>query len=119
MRYEEVRRKREKAGELVERGADAVFVCVLDEMHEEVIKGIVGLGVHVCCEKPLATSLEACLGIYGAWRGEEERRRVNGVGDGERKEPVFGICHVLRYVLYLGCGESANFCVDTRRIICC
>lgn len=79
---------------------DAVFVCVLDEMHEEVVRGVSGLGVHVCVEKPLSTSLESCVRIYRALRygdGDGE-----GGGDGkaevaERKETVFGICHVLRY----------------------
>lgn len=68
-------------------GIDAVFICVLDEQHEEVICGIAGLGVHICCEKPLSTSLERCLNIrtalQKAWRSAGEK--------------VFGICHVLRY----------------------
>lgn len=70
---------------------DAVFVCVLDEMHEEVVRGISGLGVSVCVEKPLSTSLESCVRMFRALKfgGEQE--------EGERKEKVFGICHVLRY----------------------
>ncbi|KAF1959919.1 NAD(P)-binding protein [Byssothecium circinans] len=83
--YGRDRRERERKGESVERGIDAVFVCVLDEMHEEVVCGIAGLGVHVCCEKPLATRLQSCVNIYRALRGDD------------RKETVFGICHVLRY----------------------
>jgi predicted dehydrogenase len=62
-----------------------VFVCVLDELHEAVVTGIAHLGVHVCVEKPLATGLEGCVGIWRALRGEE------------RKETIFHICHVLRY----------------------
>jgi len=88
VQYETTRRERERAGESVERGVDAVFVCVLDEMHEEVVVGIAGLGVHVCCEKPLATRLESCVRIYRALKEAEEE---SGRGS------VFGICHVLRY----------------------
>ncbi|KAF2797384.1 streptomycin biosynthesis protein StrI [Melanomma pulvis-pyrius CBS 109.77] len=97
VKYEEARRAREKAGEKVERGVDAVFVCVLDEMHEEVVCGIAGLGVHVCCEKPLATSLKSCVAIWRALKGAAGGDG-GAVVDGEkRREAVFGICHVLRY----------------------
>jgi len=94
VKYETVRRERERAGEKVEKGIDAVFVCVLDEMHEEVLRGIAPLGVHVCCEKPLSTSLEACLNIFGTWKDEHKKRQSQDV---QLREPVFGICHVLRY----------------------
>jgi predicted dehydrogenase len=82
VRYEEARREKEKQGEKVEKGVDAVFVCVLDEMHEEVVVGIAHLGVHVCVEKPLATSLVACVRMWRAL---------------QKKGTVFHICHVLRY----------------------
>lgn len=79
----------------VELGIDAVFVCVLDEMHEDVVCGIAGRGVHICCEKPLATRLASCVNIYKALK----RAKQDGEGglNGARKETVFGICHVLRY----------------------
>jgi predicted dehydrogenase len=67
---------------------DAVFVCVLDEMHEEVVCGIAGLGVSVCVEKPFGTRAESCGRMYKALK--------HGTKDKE-KETVFGICHVLRY----------------------
>lgn len=98
--YEVERRGRGRGG-----GVDAVFVCVLDELHEEVLMGIAGLGVHVCCEKPMSTGLESCVRIYralggagGAGDGGEDVM-VSGVNGAERlgKERVFGICHVLRY----------------------
>jgi predicted dehydrogenase len=106
--FENARRAKEKAGEEVERGIDAVFVCVLDEMHEEVVCGIAGLGVHVCCEKPMSTSLKSCVNIYNALR-DGEKAGMNGHANGhingntttetKRKGQgtVFGICHVLRY----------------------
>ncbi|KAH5508406.1 hypothetical protein HBI31_043860 [Parastagonospora nodorum] len=67
---------------------DAVFVCVLDEMHEEVVCGIAGLGVSICVEKPLGTRMESCGRMYGALKDAERENE---------KETVFGICHVLRY----------------------
>lgn len=105
--YETARREREKAGEDVEKGIDAVFVCVLDEMHEEVVCGIAGLGVHVCCEKPMSTSLKSCVNMYNALK-DGENAHMNGNANGHtngnttietRKGDgkVFGICHVLRY----------------------
>jgi predicted dehydrogenase len=77
---------------------DAVFVCVLDEMHEEVVCGIAGLGVSICVEKPLATRLESCVRMYRALRnGGTECATECADGEEEKKETVFGICHVLRY----------------------
>jgi predicted dehydrogenase len=86
----ERRRRQEKSGDegaVVEKGVDAVFVCVLDELHEEVVCGIADMGLHVCCEKPMSTSLESCMKMYEALRK----------GAREGRETVFGICHVLRY----------------------
>jgi predicted dehydrogenase len=110
VKYEESRRARVRSGEKLgeeERGVDAVFVCVLDEMHEEVVCGVAGLGVHVCCEKPMATSLQSCMAMYRALKTQGGQVEANGLvgqeGAGEtngsvkRKDTVFGICHVLRY----------------------
>jgi predicted dehydrogenase len=69
---------------------DVAFVCVLDEMHEEVVHGIAHLGLHICCEKPMSTRLDSCIRMYKALNHPERPRVVT-------KEPVFGICHVLRY----------------------
>lgn len=93
VKYETDRRARAARGETVESGIDAVFVCVLDEMHEEVVCGIAkaGLDVHICVEKPLATRLEGCVNIYRALKG------LDGSEEQKWKERVFGICHVLRY----------------------
>jgi predicted dehydrogenase len=91
--YETSRREMVRAGELKEEdeeytGVDGVFICVLDEMHVHVIKGLAPLGLHIMCEKPLATSLADCIGIYGA---------VTKEWDILGKKTIFGICHVLRY----------------------
>jgi predicted dehydrogenase len=87
--YEIKRREHKKAGHEVEKGIDAVFVCVLDEMHEEVVCGIADMGVHISCEKPMSTRLDSCMRMYRALRAPH-------CGN-DAKETIFGICHVLRY----------------------
>jgi predicted dehydrogenase len=91
--YETSRRAKVQSGEIRPQdegfhGADAAFICVLDEMHIHVIKALAPLGLHIMCEKPLATSLHDCIDILDtirmAWR-------VLG------KKTIFGIGHVLRY----------------------
>ncbi|CAK7198399.1 hypothetical protein SEUCBS139899_001060 [Sporothrix eucalyptigena] len=91
--YEKQRRERVAAGEAnVPEGVDAAFICVLDEMHRAVIEALVELGgLHIMCEKPLATSLEDCAAIYKALRKNEE------AGTGLSNKHVFSIGHVLRY----------------------
>ncbi|CAM1506687.1 Fc.00g063280.m01.CDS01 [Cosmosporella sp. VM-42] len=84
LQYETDRRERAAAGEDVPEGVDGVFVCVLDEMHREVVVGLAPLGLHVMCEKPLATSLEDCVAMYKAMKPSMAFR-------------LFSICHVLRY----------------------
>ncbi|PMD40945.1 NAD(P)-binding protein [Hyaloscypha variabilis F] len=93
VKYEVNRRERVKSGEIKEgdaefKGVEAVFVTVLDELHVPVVKALAPLGLHIMCEKPLATSLDACIDILGAvTRGWEVLGR----------KTVFGIGHVLRY----------------------
>ncbi|KAH7374864.1 streptomycin biosynthesis protein StrI [Plectosphaerella cucumerina] len=83
LEYETKRRARVAAGEAsVPPGVDAAFICVLDEMHREVIVGLAPLGLHIMCEKPLATTLDDCLDMYDA---------LNKSGS------LFSIGHVLRY----------------------
>ncbi|KAI9171301.1 oxidoreductase [Paramyrothecium foliicola] len=83
--YEQARRRRVAAGDQgVPDGVDGVFICVLDEMHREVLIGLAPLGLHIMCEKPLACSLEDCVDMYKAllpWQGSK----------------VFSVGHVLRY----------------------
>jgi predicted dehydrogenase len=83
--YEKQRRLREQTGgQDVEPGVDAVFVCVLDEMHREVVVALSELGaLHIMCEKPLATNLDDCVEMYKALQ--------------KNRDKVFSIGHVLRY----------------------
>ena len=85
LKYELARRKRVEAGEEnVPAGVDGAFVCVMDEMHREVLVGLAPLGLHIMCEKPLSPSLESCLDIYKALKPGTSSK-------------VFSIGHVLRY----------------------
>lgn len=84
LKYEQDRRRRAAAGEHVPEGVDGAFVCVLDEMHREVVVGLAPLELHIMCEKPLATSLDDCVAMYKAMRPFQTSK-------------VFSIGHVLRY----------------------
>lgn len=93
IKYEVQRRERVKAGEIKHgdaefKGIDAAFVCVLDELHVHVIKALAPLGIHIMCEKPLASRLNDCVSILGTMKREWET-----LG----KKTIFGIGHVLRY----------------------
>ena len=87
LRYENVRRKREHAGEKVLPGFDGVFICVQDALHVEVITELAPLGLHMMSEKPLATNLDDCLKIY---------RTLQPKGSNS-PHALFSIGHVLRY----------------------
>ncbi|KAL1874397.1 hypothetical protein VTK73DRAFT_370 [Phialemonium thermophilum] len=84
--YERSRRKREARGDAdVPPGVDAVLVCVLDDMHREVVVALAELGgLHIMCEKPLATTLEDCVEMYH-------------VLEQKNAGHIFSIGHVLRY----------------------
>ncbi|KAH7117519.1 hypothetical protein EDB81DRAFT_668064 [Dactylonectria macrodidyma] len=85
LEYEQDRRRRVAAGEEgVPEGVDVAFVCVLDEMHRDVVVGLAPLGLHIMCEKPLACSLQDCLDMYKALRPWQASK-------------VFSIGHALRY----------------------
>ena len=88
LRWELTRRIRQADGEDVPEGVDAVFICVLDEQHKEVILGLEPLGLHIMCEKPLATRLEDCVAIY--------KSLLPNLPD-TNPSRIFSIGHVLRY----------------------
>ena len=87
LNYEVDRRYRQQRGESVLEGVDGVFVCVLDEMHAEIITALAPLNLHIMSEKPLATTLQDCLKIY---------RSLKPPGD-KPSRAIFSIGHVLRY----------------------
>ncbi|EJU00052.1 NADP-binding protein [Dacryopinax primogenitus] len=65
--------------------ADAICVCVQDQMHVEVVEAFAGHGYHILCEKPLATTAEECIRIA-------EVAKKAGC--------IFGVGHVMRYSPY-------------------
>lgn len=88
--WETERRKKLLAGEEVGEGVDAVFICVQDEMHKEVILDLAPLKLHIMCEKPLATSLQDCVDIYTSLL-------PHPFVAGCKPDRIFSIGHVLRY----------------------
>lgn len=81
--YEKQRREDEAAGLPTPPKIDAAFICVLDHQHVEVASALGPLGLHLMCEKPLATRLNDCLQIQ------------KSVETGSKS--IFAIGHVLRY----------------------
>lgn len=59
--------------ELLDRGAEAVYVCTPNVQHVEPVVTALGAGVHVFSEKPMATSLA------DAWTIREAARRSRAV----------------------------------------
>ena len=53
---------------LLEAGVDAVVVCAETARHRRVVELAAGAGVHVLCEKPLATSLDDAEAIVATCR---------------------------------------------------
>jgi predicted dehydrogenase len=86
--WEQDRRIRADRGDSVPDGVDAAFICVLDEMHKEVIVGLAPLGLHIMCEKPLATTLNDCVAIYKSLLPNLPNTTPS---------KIFSIGHVLRY----------------------
>ncbi|TKA28402.1 hypothetical protein B0A50_03869 [Salinomyces thailandicus] len=81
---ERQRRSSEVAGFVTEPAIDGVFVCVRDDLHASIVTALAPLGLHIMCEKPLATALNDCLAI---------QRTVQA----QPQPCIFAIGHVLRY----------------------
>lgn len=98
--YEKARRERcskinsDSNSSIDPPGVDAVFICVQDHLHREVVMGLAELGgLHIMCEKPLATRLADCVDMYRALAlgaGGDDNNNSNS-------NTVFSIGHVLRY----------------------
>ncbi|KAM0714404.1 hypothetical protein Q7P37_010191 [Cladosporium fusiforme] len=83
VKFEEQRRVDEAAGLDTPPKIDAAFICVMDHLHVEVASALGPLGLHIMCEKPLATRLNDCLKIQ------------QSIESGPKS--IFTIGHVLRY----------------------
>lgn len=81
--FEEQRRIDGAAGLPTPPKMDGAFICVQDHLHVEVASALGPLGLHMMCEKPLATRLDDCLQIQ------------TSIESGP--ESIFAVGHVLRY----------------------
>ena len=86
--WEKERRQKAAKGDLVVKGVDGVFICTLDETHAEIALTLAPLGLHILCEKPLATTLKDCIDIYKA---------LLPTSNPQDAQAIFAIGHVLRY----------------------
>ena len=96
VKYELARRERAGAGQRVEDGVDAVFICTLDEQHATIATELSCLNLHIMCEKPLATTLDDCLNIYSSLLPSTDMKTSSNTIDSQPRA-IFGIGHVLRY----------------------
>ncbi|KAJ0104030.1 hypothetical protein J7T55_009695 [Diaporthe amygdali] len=87
IQWETERRLKATAGRGVPAGVDAVFICVQDQMHRDVVLGLAPLNLHVMCEKPLAPNLDDCVAIYKALLPDPS----------VAPSKLFSVGHVLRY----------------------
>lgn len=88
------------------RLADAVVIAVQDHLHMEVTLAFAAQGYHILCEKPMATSVEACVRMEAAVR---KAGIIFGMGHGgSRRKPSVESSAILR-----GLGQ----CSATRRTI--
>ena len=94
---------------LFDRGLDLVSVCTPHPMHEEAVTAAAARGVHVLCEKPIATDLAAAARMVNAceaagvafgvlfqrrfWPAAQRIRAA--VDDGTLGNPVLGHASVL------------------------
>ncbi|KAJ0421379.1 hypothetical protein BJY00DRAFT_300822 [Aspergillus carlsbadensis] len=83
---------------------DAVIIATPDRTHREIVTALAPLGLHMMCEKPLATSLEDCLAISRSLRAplhstnaDSEATASSGSGSGSGPGALFAIGHVMRY----------------------
>ena len=85
LRYEMSRREAEAAGEKVYAGVDGIILCTQDQTHKGILQAFGPLGLHVLCEKPIATTLQDCQDIYVS------------LGGAKSPDKIFSTGHVLRY----------------------
>jgi predicted dehydrogenase len=93
----------ESAGQLLDEKLDAVVVCSPDPLHEEQVRGALGRGLHVFCEKPLCYSPAEIEGLMAA---RDAAGKVLQVGYMKRFDPSYvqaiaqmpGTAETLRYV---------------------
>jgi myo-inositol 2-dehydrogenase/D-chiro-inositol 1-dehydrogenase len=74
---------------IADPAVDAVVVASSDATHEEFVVGCIAAGKSVLCEKPLATSADACLRVVEAELAAG--RRLVHLGFMRRFDPAYGV----------------------------
>ncbi len=74
---------------IADAAVDAVVVASSDATHEEFVVGCIAAGKPVLCEKPLATSADACLRVIEAELAAG--RRLVHLGFMRRFDPAYGV----------------------------
>jgi myo-inositol 2-dehydrogenase/D-chiro-inositol 1-dehydrogenase len=74
---------------IADPAVDAVVVASSDATHEEFVVGCIGARKPVLCEKPLATSADACLRVIEAELAAG--RRLVHLGFMRRFDPAYGV----------------------------
>jgi predicted dehydrogenase len=65
--------------------ADAVIIAIMDRGHAEAVKVFADQGYDILCEKPIATSIDECVGIVKAVKQNDV---IFGCGHGQSLRPV-------------------------------
>ena len=88
--------------EALQHEADACVVALPDTLHVAPTLAALDAGLHVLCEKPMATTLEDCLAMVEA---------------AERVGRLLMICHVLRYAPFFEAIRAALKRGDVGRLL--
>lgn len=87
--------------------ADIAIVCVPNNLHFIVAKGLLERGIHVLCEKPLATTVWECEQL---WKTAQRTGYVLAVGHHMR---FMSNLLLAREILLKGCiGDVHHFCAS-------
>jgi predicted dehydrogenase len=77
---------------------DAVIIATPDRTHREIVTALAPLGLHIMCEKPLATSMNDCVAISRGLGVPLHLSNVDSEGNpSSGPAALFAIGHVMRY----------------------
>jgi predicted dehydrogenase len=77
---------------------DAVIIATPDRTHREIVTALAPLGLHIMCEKPLATSMDDCVAISRGLAVPLQSANVDLEGSATSGPgALFAIGHVMRY----------------------
>lgn len=73
------------------RIADAIFICVMDQMHAELVSAFSAQGYHIFCEKPMATTIEDCVKMV---KEVKATGKIFGMGHGAFRRPYMAAAQI-------------------------